>query len=630
MPTMEELEKGFTLGDWEVLPKMGVLRRTDAPDDESERPENLVMQVLLALARRNGELVTQDELIDEVWDGRAQSNEPIQRCIALLRKHLGDTRPYQYIETLHRRGYRLLKPVELHEPADIRVTELPDQNGDEKRLWRTVAAVVIAGFLAIAIYSYLASREPVIQSIAILPMDNLSGDPANQYLVEGTRNSLAHRLAELQEFKVMNVRHYAEPDSEPSAIAQTLGVESLLYGALQMQGDTLKITWHIVSGVDDITVGSGEVIGNLGGVFRLQEQLAQAVRSELAGSKTPELIMRAEPESAAYNSFMRGMYLLERRSEPGKLEAAIELFEESITLDETFGPAYLALAEGYALLPSYRGLPLEENHALAIETVEKGISVDRSIENAAASINGYIYHQQKRWHESEEAHLRAVNAAVVDANSFNWYSRMLASVGRREDSLKWILAAENLDPDNPILINRIALTYLWLGNTRKAQEYFERAGALVPGGRNQVLGHALLLLRLGRIEEAKDLALNSARYGDAPADWVEPVFSSFGDPTRIDEALDLLDRHWAERTLEPTVLLIARTALGDVEGALEIARLLEQPGEIFEMDLLFIDEVEALRLHPEFIPLMTRLGVVDYWNSVGCIWEGSQVNCVAD
>ena len=69
--------------------------------------------------------------------------------------------------------------------------------------------------------------------------------------------------------------------------------------------------------------------------------------------------------------------------------------------------------------------------------------------------------------------------------------------------------------------------------------------------------------------------------------------------------------------------------LGDVDGAMEIAKLLELPGEIFEMDLLFIDELEPLRLHPEFIPLMEKLGVVGYWETVGCVWEGSQVNCVA-
>ena len=629
MLTTEQLQGGFTLGDWEVLPQRGVLRR----GDEEVHPEPKVLAVLLALARRNGDLVSQDELIDEVWDGRAYGNEPIQRCIALLRKHFGDSRPYEYIETLQRRGYRLLKPIELHEPQDLLTEERTDPNNGDTRRWKIVAAVVAAGFLAIAVYSYVISKEPAIQSIAILPMDNLSGDPDNQYLVEGTRNSLAHRLAELQEFTVKNVRHFPGPNSKPSEIAEALNVESLLYGSLQMQGGTLKITWHIVSGVDDVTVGSGEEIGNIGGVFRLQEQLAQAVRGELAGSKTPELVMRSEPESAAYNSFMRGMYMLERRSEPGKLEAAIELFKESISRDESFGPAYLALAEGYALRPNYMGLPLAENHRLAVDTVEKGVSVDRSIENAAASIYGFIYHQQKNWHESEKAHLQAVNAKVVDANSFNWYSRMLSSVGRREDSLNWILAAENLDPDNPIVINRIALAYMWLGETEKSREYFDRAGNLGSGGRNQLLGYGLLLMRQGLLEEAEDHALEYSLFENVPVDWVAPAFAAFADssdPALKAKAFEAMDQQAAEETLAAEIVLIARTLLGDVDGAMEIAWQLESPGEVFEMDLLFIDELEPLRRHPEFIPLLERLGVVEYWASVGCVWEGSQVSCATD
>jgi tetratricopeptide (TPR) repeat protein len=205
---------------------------------------------------------------------------------------------------------------------------------------------------------------------------------------------------------------------------------------------------------------------------------------------------------------------------------------------------------------------------------------------------------------------------------------MLASVGRREDSLNWILKAEYIDPDNPIVINRIALAYLWLGDTQMAQEYFQRAAKLGASGRNQLLGYALLLVRHGQLEQAQDLAAMQAREIGMPADWVEPVFKAFADSTQRENALEALNRQWAEQTVAPQIVLIVRTALGDVEGAMEIARLLDGPGEVFEMDLLFIDELEPLRQHPEFIPLMERLGVVDYWASVGCLWEGSQVSCV--
>ena len=103
----EDLFEGFTIGEWEVLPGHGVLCR----EGREERPEPKVFAVLIALAGRDGNLVTRDDLVNEVWDGRPTSDEPINRCLSQLRGHLDDRhRPYQYVETLQRRGYRLMKP----------------------------------------------------------------------------------------------------------------------------------------------------------------------------------------------------------------------------------------------------------------------------------------------------------------------------------------------------------------------------------------------------------------------------------------------------------------------------------------------------------------------------------------
>jgi DNA-binding winged helix-turn-helix (wHTH) protein len=115
MLTEEQLRQGFRIGDWEVLPLRGVLRN----GEQEERPEPRVFGVLIALAKRNGDLVTRDELVDELWDGRPTSDEPINRCLSQLRGHLGDkSRPHHYVETLTRRGYRLIQPVELLKPVE--------------------------------------------------------------------------------------------------------------------------------------------------------------------------------------------------------------------------------------------------------------------------------------------------------------------------------------------------------------------------------------------------------------------------------------------------------------------------------------------------------------------------------
>ncbi len=107
MLTTEQLDAGFNLGDWEVLPAKGLLRH----EGVDVHPEPLILKVLLELAKRDGDVVTKDEFNEAVWGGRAFGDEPLLRAISLLRGHFEDSRPYKYIETLHRRGYRLLQPV---------------------------------------------------------------------------------------------------------------------------------------------------------------------------------------------------------------------------------------------------------------------------------------------------------------------------------------------------------------------------------------------------------------------------------------------------------------------------------------------------------------------------------------
>jgi len=621
VPTTEELEGGFDLGEWEVLPGQGLLRR----GFEEVRPEPKVMSVLLALARRDGNLVTKEQLIEEVWGGSAFSDEPIQRCIALIRGHLHDTRPYQYIETLQRRGYRLLKPVDLH--SRMAADESDMSEGRSVRLWKTIAAVVAVGFVAVAVLSWGPWSKPSTRALAIMPIENLSGDPGNQYVVDGIKNVLAQRLTELPEFTIKNVKGVYEGEAQD--VARMLGVESALYGSVQLQNGTLQVGYEIVRGDDGVIIAAGEVTGELDNVFGLQVRLANAIRHEFAGSQTPELIKRIEPDSAAYNSYLRGMYALEHRFEPENIEESIRLFEESIKVDESYGPAYLGLATAYALMPDYRGEAWDEYLELAIDTIEQGVRLDSSLEAPAGAIYGFYYYQKKDWQKAEENYLRAVTAPVVDVNAFSWYSMMQASTGRMESALEIAVAPLEFDSQNTVLNSRVAMIHTWMNDRVKAHDYFERANRLHATGILHDMAYALFLLRGGDVEVAQGLAYSTAKAADMSADWVGPVFGAFVDPAMAAEGLAAVNEAWeAEpRQVPPNVVLLARALLNDVDGAMEIARRLEQPGSNLNMELLFIRELAPVRQHPDFLPLLESLGVVDYWATVGCEWTNDRVRC---
>jgi DNA-binding winged helix-turn-helix (wHTH) protein len=625
MLTDEELRQGFALGEWEVLPLRGVLRC----GDREERPEPRVFGVLIALAKRNGDLVTRDELVDELWDGRPTSDEPINRCMSQLRGHLGDkSRPHEYVETLTRRGYRLLKPVKLLHPEQAGV-ETDSQAEAPSSRWKAISAAVIVA--AVAWFAWTQIPPGDFRSIGVVPFENASLDPANDYLVSGFKDELVHTLHNIPNFTVKSSR-IVRKGAETRDIASDLDVDAVLGGRVHRDGDTLQIFYTVEDGRTGQVIATAQLDGPVNEIFGLQEDLARMVRDDLFGKSSQQLITRTRPASfGAYDRYMRGLYALARRQDSGRsLEEAIELFQDTIRLDAKFGPAYLMLATAYVLMPTYRDAPVEELNRLAIDTVERGLEVDESITDAANAVFGFVHHQEKEWIQAEQAYVAATSAEIVDPNAFNWYSHMLASVGRLDAALEQALVALELDPTSAVLNSRVALAYLWLGDNPNAGEFFERAEKYGATGRTHLMGYALFLNRNGRHDEARVMSARAAEIAGVSPEWTMPFFAAMDDPALRPQAVAAIDAAAMAGEVTEQVEFMARVLLEDLDGALRVAQGLERPGEIFEMDLLFIPEVEALRAHPGFGELMASLGLRDYWNEHGCEWTGKSVRCDSD
>ena len=626
MPTEDELRQGFRLGDWEVLPLRGVLRK----GEHEEKPEPRVFGVLIALAKRNGDLVTRDELVDELWDGRPTSDEPINRCLSQLRGHLGDkSRPHQYVETLTRRGYRLMQPVQLLEPTGSQAPAAAETNADSSVApWKPVATGLAVAAIAWLVWTLWPPGD--FRSIGVVPFENASQDAANDYLVSGFKDELVNTLHNIPDFTVKSSR-LGHAGEEVTAIASSLGVDAVLSGRVHRIGDQLQIFYTVEDGRSGDVVATAELEGPVSEIFQLQEDLARMVRRDLFGKSSQQLISRTRPANfGAYDRYMRGLYAFDKRQDSGtSLEEAIELFQETIRLDENFGPAYLMLANAYVLLPTYRDAPADEMRRAAIDTVQEGIAVDESIRDAANAIFGFVYHQQMQWQQSEEAYRAATSSDVIDPNAFNWYSRMLASVGRLDASLEQARIALEMDPTSAVINSRVALAYLWLGDTSNSREFFERAAKFGASGPTHTMGYALFLFREGRSEEAYEVTREAAQMAGGTEAWIDPVFAALDDETQRDAALAAVDAAAMEDGISRQIEFIVRVVLGDLDGAMNVARLLQSEGEVFEMDLLFIPEVEPLREYPDFGGLLDALGITDYWRARGCTWTGTGAICEA-
>lgn len=617
----DELQKGFEIGDWVVLPARGELRS----GDQVVKPEPKVFQVLMALAARDGDVVSKDELIDEVWDGRPTGDDPIIRCVHQLRSHLGDKgRPYQYVDTLTKRGYCLKQKVRLKASvADV-------ESGVARRTGTWWGIAIVSG---IAIVLLLARSLVVddggvtVGSIGVLPCENLSGNEADQYLVDGFKEELVRTLHNIPTVTVKPGRvNY--PGLEVPEIARTLGVESVLFCAVQRDGDMLKVNYHVDRGRDGINLSSGSIVGLLEGIFALQEKLAISVRDDLLGKSQPVMVSTSRPASIeGYDRYMRGQHAFRQRGQPGNLESAIELFEETIELDPKFGPAYLSLAMAHALLPDARNAPLAQAHERALAIIEEGIAVDPSIGAAAEAIFGFVYHKQKKWILAEQAYVRATSASVVDSNAFNWYSLMLAGVGRLDKALEQALRAQQLDPSNGVINSRVAIAYTWLDDPKNAAEFFDRAKSLGGISPTYWLDNALMLERLGQHELARESVYAAVSLTGHTTSWIDQAFLGLRDPGQRQAGIEALKVAADTEAINPQIELTLRAMLGDVDGAISIAQQLARRDVTYEMDLLFLPELRSLRERPEFLDMMEQLGIREYWDAAGCAWQGTVVEC---
>lgn len=621
MPTKEELTKGFQIGDWQVFPARGILRC----GEREESPEPKVFEVLMALAVRDGDVVTKEDLVDEVWDGYPVGDDSITRCVAQLRKHLGK-QGKSYVKTLTRRGYRLDVPVSLTDvaPSTADPREQATSLLNQGRLWMWLAAMVV-----IVVIGMWAAPSDSRRSIAVLPFENLTGDPSNQYRATGFKVELLHTLGNIENLTVKDGK-VSYPGLSAEEIADQLDVDFVLSGALQRIGDTLKFTYAVEKGSNGRTLSAGEVTGETGDEFALQGRLAIMVRNDLVGESTQQLISEnRDPNSAGFDRYMRGMHAFERRGRGSleNLDAAIALFEESVELDPTFGPAYLSLASAYALLPDYRDAPLDVTHARALELVERAVAIDPNLIAAASAVQGFVFHKQRRWDEAEAAYLRATTADLVDSTAFNWYSLMLAGVGRLDDALSQILLAQEIDPSSAVINSRTAIVYTWLGESERAGDYYARASQLGASGEIHELGQAMLLLREGRFEEAAELTGAGVELAGGSTEWIGPLFAAVNDPNARDAALAAIEEAFTDSQLDPRLEIIARTMLDDDDGAMAKALDLAESGDVVEMDVLFMQELRPLRMHADFTTLMDKLGVLDYWNNNGCAWKDDKVRC---
>ncbi|MEX2156314.1 MAG: winged helix-turn-helix domain-containing protein [Gemmatimonadales bacterium] len=604
-------------GSFEVDLRAGELRRHGSRITLQQQP----FRVLALLLEHPGDVVTRDELRQAIWPGTAfgSFDEGIDATIHKLRTALGDSAEHpRFVETLPRRGYRFIAPVDAEAgPAPKRIP-LALAGG------LTVLAVVLLVLSAGGLRGRWPGRatSPRIHSIVVLPLGNLSGDPAQEYFADGMTEALITSLGRIAGLRVISrtsAMYYKGRHETLPEIARQLDVDAVVEGAVLRAGNRVRITAQLVEASTDRHLWAATYERDLGDVLALQDEVARAITDQVQSKLSPPpetrlgVHRRVNPE--AYDAYLRGRYEWNAWTEPG-LTRSVAYFEQALRQDSSYAAAWAGLSDAYHLLGLFGFLPQEVALPKVKATALRAIELDETLSEAHVSLSGVRLHLEWSWSATETELRRAIALDPNNAMAHQYYGYFLSALGRFDAAVAEMRRALELDPLSPNKLNSLAATFYRAGRYDEALRYFR---AVPDPDANSETRHR----RMAAIYERKhmhreamaelQMALTLAGKQDIAA-MVEREHRASGYAA-AKEAFLRAGLSEAERRAEnpyprPLALDIAGdyALLGEKDKAFEWLDAAVRAREGVLMYLKVDDRFEALRSDPRFAALVRRLG----------------------
>ena len=475
--------QSLRFGVFEVDLQAGELHKSGVRLKLQEQP----LQVLIALLRKPGEIVTRDELRKNLWDADTfvDFEHSLGTAINKIREVLGDSAENpRFIETLPRRGYRFVGQVTVSDPPRGRHPRTATSQTLRRRGVLGVAAVLAVAVLAWGIGRRVragGSLSP-IRSIAILPLLNLSNDPQQEYFVDGMTDELITDLAKIGELRVISrtsVMPYKGTHKSLGAIAGDLHVDALVEGTVLRSGNRVRVTAQLLRASPERHLWADSYQGDLTDVFSLQDRVARSIAREVRVALTPEeqarltSIQRADPE--AYEAYVRGRHYASQINPEG-FEKAVLNFGRAIELQPRYAQAYADLAETYCWGVATQMIPAEEGLLKARQAAMKALEMDETLGPAHNSLAWVKYTYEWNFLDAEREFRRALDLNPGASWTLLWYGMYLAQGNRIAESAAEMKKVQQLDPLSPVA-NTLALAPLLTGR---------KYDAAIEGGRKML------------------------------------------------------------------------------------------------------------------------------------------------
>ncbi len=590
-------------------------------------------QVLAALLERPGEVVTRDELRAKLWPSGTfvDFDRGLNRAVNEVRDALGDsaTNP-RFVETLSKRGYRFIAPVQHGEqPLPAREEATPPQpvfsSGGRGRSWKfALAALVLlaASFTVFRLAGWPSrlARGPAhqaIQSLAVLPLQNLSGDPTEDYFADGMTDELITELAKLRSLRVISrtsSSRYKGSRKPLAAISQELHVDAVIEGSVVRAGERVRITAQLIRTATDEHIWADSYERSLADVVSIQGQVAQEIARQVHIQLTPlqqgsfRHLRPLNPQ--AHDAYLRGRYFWNLKTEDG-LNRGIQYFSQAIATDPAYAQAYAGLADSYIVLGILGFEPSNKVYPEAKTAALKALALDDSLAEAHASLADVLKGYEWNWDAAGREYRRAIDLDPNYSVVHQWNANYLSILGRHAEAIAEAQRARDLDPVSPTINAFVSLTYL---RARRYDEAVSEGAKALDFGPRLPLGHWFLgqaylaradnSLAIDQLRQAVTLSGGSGAYNAA----LGYAYAAAGSRTEALAVLREMMNPSRHRYVSPVDIAIVYTGLGDGRSAIEWLEKAyrERTMRLTELAMPIFDR---LRPDPRFRALAGHIGL---------------------
>jgi TolB-like protein/DNA-binding winged helix-turn-helix (wHTH) protein/Tfp pilus assembly protein PilF len=601
------------------------------------RLEGQPLAILQMLLERPGELVTREELQKKLWptDTFVDFEHSLNAAVKRLRAALNDSADQpRYVETLARRGYRFIAPLNAAgaetavAPSIVTATPVGQTPSivRGRRMW--LIAIAVFG-LAVGGWGWRQWRHQfavpalsVLHSLAVLPLTNLSGDPSQEYIADGMTEELIGKLSHIHGLRVISrtsAMHFKNTHLSVPEIAKTLGVDAIVEGSVTREGSHIRVHAQLIRGATDEHIWAEEYLREYRSILGLQDDVARSIAERIESTLTPRgraSLARASAVSPeAYEHYLKGRYYFNQRTEDA-LNKSVVNFQQAITREPNYGLAYSGLADAYALLGFRGSFPSKDALSRAKAAASKAIEIDDTLAEAHASLAFIAETYEWDWATAEREYKRALELNPGDARTHHWYAGYLMYVGRFDEGIAEAKRARDLDPLSLPVNNALAGRLLVAGRVGEALEQVRKTLEMDPhfAPAHQTLGWAYL--NQGKQKEAiREFQQALQLSGNTATDFTLDLAFACAVGGKRDEARRILTtlKQQHEKGLVPSgSIAILYGALGELNEAFA---WLEKAYQERDPELTYINvpgrRFEPLRRDPRFKKLLVRMGLAD-------------------